>query len=203
MLGKLHVKLIYLGVTCCFSVLLRNCPHRCTMGFLFCYFKIYFYLLMFREGEGKENNQPSLTCHQPGTWPAIQARALTGNWASDPVVCRRMPIPLSHTSQGAPRGSLIAWMGSFLLWFICLSLLCNEEGGCKGLCCLEVLQVKCTPLLRSGILGKSCLLCDHTTTPSSVINWDLLLHPEAPLPYSLPLTHCCLSCVLPASERAH
>ena len=36
----------------------------------------------------------------PGTWPATQACALTGNWTSDPLVRRPALSPLSHTSQG-------------------------------------------------------------------------------------------------------
>ena len=35
-----------------------------------------------------------------GTKPAIQARALTGCRPSDPLLCRMMPNPLDHTSQG-------------------------------------------------------------------------------------------------------
>ena len=35
-----------------------------------------------------------------GTWPAIQACALTGNRTSDPSVLRLALNPLSHTSQG-------------------------------------------------------------------------------------------------------
>ena len=36
----------------------------------------------------------------PGTCPATQACALTGNQTSDPLVCRLVLNPLSHTSQG-------------------------------------------------------------------------------------------------------
>ena len=35
-----------------------------------------------------------------GTWPAIQACALTGNRTGDPLVRRPVLNPLSHTSQG-------------------------------------------------------------------------------------------------------
>ena len=35
-----------------------------------------------------------------GTWPETQACALTGNQTSDPLVCRLVLNPLSHTSQG-------------------------------------------------------------------------------------------------------
>ena len=34
-----------------------------------------------------------------GTWPVTQASALTGNRTSDPLVCRPVFNPLSHTSQ--------------------------------------------------------------------------------------------------------
>ena len=37
---------------------------------------------------------------QPGTWPATQAGALTGDRTSDPLVHRPVLSPLSHTSQG-------------------------------------------------------------------------------------------------------
>ena len=38
----------------------------------------------------------------PGTIPATQACALTGNRTSDLLVCRLVLNPLSHTSQGLP-----------------------------------------------------------------------------------------------------
>ena len=34
------------------------------------------------------------------TWPATQAFALTGNLTGDPLVCRLVFSPLSHTSKG-------------------------------------------------------------------------------------------------------
>ena len=37
---------------------------------------------------------------QLGTWPEIQACALTGNRTGDCLVCRLALDPLSHTSQG-------------------------------------------------------------------------------------------------------
>ena len=40
-----------------------------------------------------------LTHPQPGTWPATQACALTGNRTSDLSVFRPALNPLSHTSQ--------------------------------------------------------------------------------------------------------
>ena len=41
-----------------------------------------------------------LTSSQLGTWPAMQACALTGNQTSDPLVHRPVLNLLSHTSQG-------------------------------------------------------------------------------------------------------
>ena len=52
---------------------------------------------------------------QLGTWPAIQARALTGKQTCDLSVCRLMPSPLSHTSQG-----LISLIRLMLLLFVML-----------------------------------------------------------------------------------
>ena len=44
-----------------------------------------------------------LMCPLLGTWPATQACALTGHQTGDPLVCRLVPDPLSHTSQGCDR----------------------------------------------------------------------------------------------------
>ena len=41
-----------------------------------------------------------LTCLHLGTWPAAQACALTGIQTGNPLVCRPVLNPLSHTSQG-------------------------------------------------------------------------------------------------------
>ena len=51
------------------------------------------------EGEKHQNVDAS---HIPllGTWPATQARALSGNQTRDPLVRRPALNPLSHTSQG-------------------------------------------------------------------------------------------------------
>ena len=64
-------------------------------------------------GEGRERGRETLMCEsyverlpltypQLGTWPATQARALTGNRTRDLLVCRLVLNPLSHTSQSAP-----------------------------------------------------------------------------------------------------
>ena len=63
-----------------------------------------------REKERERNINVWLPLMRPllGTWPATQASTLTGNWTSDPLVCR---LALSHTSQGSNA------------FFICLVLL--------------------------------------------------------------------------------
>ena len=60
----------------------------------------------FREKERKGERERNinvwlpLTQPQPGTWPATQACALTGNQTGDPLVHRPVLNPLSHTIQG-------------------------------------------------------------------------------------------------------
>ena len=59
------------------------------------------YLFIFR-GEGRERNINvwfPLACPLPGTWPATQACALTGNRTSNPLVHRPALNPLSYTSR--------------------------------------------------------------------------------------------------------
>ena len=54
--------------------------------------------------EGRERNITvwlPLTRPLLGIWPATQACALTGNRTGDPLVCRLVLNPLSHTSQGS------------------------------------------------------------------------------------------------------
>ena len=69
---------------------------------------LFIYLFIFR-GEGRENerernHQCVVASHThpppPGTWPATQACALTGNRTSNTLVHRPTLNPLSHTSQG-------------------------------------------------------------------------------------------------------
>ena len=69
--------------------------------FFILYF-IYFILFIFREGKGSggEREMP-LECPPTGDLacnPGIYA--LTGNQTGDPLVCRPVLIPVSHTSQG-------------------------------------------------------------------------------------------------------
>ena len=74
------------------------------------FLKEFIYLILEREG-GKEKDREKHQCAgehqsvasctpQPQPWPATQACALTGNQTSDLLVCRTMPSPLSHPSQG-------------------------------------------------------------------------------------------------------
>ena len=53
-----------------------------------------------REREGKKHQSVAF-CTRPllGPWPTTQASALTGNRTCDPLVCRPVLNPLSHTSQ--------------------------------------------------------------------------------------------------------
>ena len=70
------------------------------------YLFIIFIHLYFREGKGerkrgRETSECGCLCAPLlGTWPATQARALTGNRTGDPLVHRPALNPLSHTSQG-------------------------------------------------------------------------------------------------------
>ena len=62
-----------------------------TQEFLRFFLKIFFLLLeRGREGEGERNTSVWLPLPRPppGTWPATQACALSGNRTHDPVVCR-------------------------------------------------------------------------------------------------------------------
>ena len=65
-------------------------------------FKNFIYLFLERGEQREGNSNVWLPLLHPllGTWPATQARALTGNRTSKPMVCRPELNPLSHTSQG-------------------------------------------------------------------------------------------------------
>ena len=86
--------------------------------FLFFSFFLFYFLNLFLEsGEGKEKERERnisvwlpLLYHQPGTWPATQACALTRNQISHPLVFRPALNPLKHTSQGL-RGSFLNGIG--------------------------------------------------------------------------------------------
>ena len=66
------------------------------------------FILFLDTGVGREKERErnikvwlSLTGPLLGTWPTTQACALTGNWTRDPLFCRLVLNPLSHTSQGS------------------------------------------------------------------------------------------------------
>ena len=58
----------------------------------------------------------------PGTWPATQACALTGNRTGYPLVCRPALNPLSHTSQGWLPCLLIGAFNLFMFKIIYFAL---------------------------------------------------------------------------------
>ena len=60
---------------------------------------IYLFLDKREERERNINVQLPLTWPPLGTLPAAQACALTGSQTSNPLVCRLVLNPLSHTSQ--------------------------------------------------------------------------------------------------------
>ena len=72
----------------------------------FSFLFLRFYLSIFRERGREEERERSINVWLPlarpllGTWPATQARALTGKGISDPLVCRPALKILSSTSQG-------------------------------------------------------------------------------------------------------
>ena len=63
-----------------------------------------FYLLIFRQRGREKDRERNINvwlslCDPPlQTWPATQACALTRNQTGDPLVCRPVLNPLSHTS---------------------------------------------------------------------------------------------------------
>ena len=62
--------------------------------------------IIFRERKGRRKRERNinvwlpLACFLLGTWPAAQVCALIGNRTSNPLVCRPVLNPLTHTSQG-------------------------------------------------------------------------------------------------------
>ena len=81
--------------------------NSCFFLFFLFYF-LRFYLFIFRE-RGREGEREGeiekhwlpLSHPKLGTWPAIEACAVTGNQTSSLSVCRLTLNPLSHTSQGS------------------------------------------------------------------------------------------------------
>ena len=79
----------------------------CLFTTIFFLFKKDFIYLFLERGEGREKKREKninvwlpLMCPLPGTWPAAQACARTGNQTGDLLVSRAALNPLSHTSQG-------------------------------------------------------------------------------------------------------
>ena len=74
---------------------------------LFLSFKDFIYLFLQRGEVGEKERERNISAWLPlecpllGTWPTTQARALTGNRTSDPLVCRLAQNPLSHASRGS------------------------------------------------------------------------------------------------------
>ena len=66
------------------------------------FFLFFIFRQRGREGERERNINVwlPLSCPLLETWPATQARALTGNRTRDPLVCRLALSPLSHTNWG-------------------------------------------------------------------------------------------------------
>ena len=75
---------------------------------VFIYLLTYLPTYLFIErGKGREKERERninvwllLKCLQPGTWPATQTCALTGNQTSNHLLRRLAFNPLSHTNQG-------------------------------------------------------------------------------------------------------
>ena len=64
------------------------------------------FYFIFRQRGREEERERNISVWLPltlpllGTWPTTQACALTGNRTNDPLVCRLVFNPLSHTRQG-------------------------------------------------------------------------------------------------------
>ena len=106
-------KIIFIPIPICTSenkIFSKNIEDICFLSFLRLY--LFYFILLLERGKGgwKRGRETSmckryidrlpLTCPQPGTRPATQACALTGNRTSDLSVHRLVLNPLSHTSQG-------------------------------------------------------------------------------------------------------
>ena len=85
----------------------QNADTNVCIVIVFLFFKKDFIYLFLHRGEGKEKKRERninvwlpLACPLLGTWPITQACALIGNRTSDPLVCKLVLNPLSHTSQG-------------------------------------------------------------------------------------------------------
>ena len=101
-------------------------------GSFYIFFSIYLFIYLFfreREREGVRGRETSMCKRSinglplaeppPGTWPATQACALTGNQTGDPLIHRLALNPLSHTSQGSFWNPLAACFLSSFLGYSC------------------------------------------------------------------------------------
>ena len=99
--GRITTYLFRLKSNCTFIVI-----HTSIFSFLSIFFFERFYLFLERrEGREKERERNinvwlPLMCPQPGTCPATQPCALTGNQTGELLVRRPALNPLSNTSQG-------------------------------------------------------------------------------------------------------
>ena len=76
-----------------------------------CFFLKVLFIYLLDRGKGRERVRETSMCGYlsriPFWGPATQACVLTRNWTSDPLVCRLVLSPLSHTSQGPDRVLLL------------------------------------------------------------------------------------------------
>ena len=70
-------------------------------GMVILCFKRFYFQRGRQGGEGNINVRLPLMHTPQWTQPATQARALTGNGTSDPLICRLALSPLSHTPRRA------------------------------------------------------------------------------------------------------
>ena len=71
---------------------------------------------------GREVSIGHVTCPQPGTWLATQARALTQNGNGNPLIPGMIPNPPSHTSQGPFFSSYTYFYSIFTVHFLGLDM---------------------------------------------------------------------------------
>ena len=85
---------------------LRKSVTRQNIHIYIFFLSFYSFIVFWERGRewerGKETSMPGCLLHAPqlGTWPTTQACALTENQTEDPLVCRPVLNPQSHTSQG-------------------------------------------------------------------------------------------------------